>query len=229
MANVREKVEMLAEALPLGRPVVGEHLHPALDHLAGDVRDRSVGPAAVPDHLGRDALPDRALRGRVREQGEVAVAVRVDEPRADEAAVGVDHPARPGAVPRGSVETIGQTSIATSPRRAGEPVPSTIRPLRTRRSSTRPPGASASRRARRSRCCHRCAGRGRRKPVAEEVEAEDDDHDRRTGENAIQASVSVYWRAVASMFPMPLREAGCRGRGSSASPRRGSPGRSTRW
>src|SRR6185503_5195591 len=43
------------------------------------LRDRRVRPAAVADDLGGHALPDRALRLRVREQRPVAVAVRVDE------------------------------------------------------------------------------------------------------------------------------------------------------
>ena len=88
-----------------------------------------VAPAAVADDLGRHALPDRALGGRVREQREVAVAVRVDEAGADDLAGRVDH-ARPPSPPRRArpTSTMRPSSIATSPRNGGLPVPSATQP-----------------------------------------------------------------------------------------------------
>ena len=68
-----------------------ERVQPAADHGSEAVGDGRVAPAAVADDLGRDALADRALGGRVREDREVAVAVRVDEPGADDLAGRVDH------------------------------------------------------------------------------------------------------------------------------------------
>ena len=94
MADLREEVEVLAERAPGNqRPVVAEGVQALGLEDPRVVRDRGVAPAAVPDDLGRDPLADRALRGRVREQREVAVAVRVDEAGADDLPRGVDHPA----------------------------------------------------------------------------------------------------------------------------------------
>ena len=98
--DVREEVEVLAERRPGDhRPVEAERVQPPAHVLARVVRDRRVAPAAVADDLGRHALADRALGRRVREQREVAVAVRVDEAGADDLAGGVDH-ARPPSPPR---------------------------------------------------------------------------------------------------------------------------------
>jgi hypothetical protein len=92
--ELREEVEVLAERVPGDeRPVVAEGVQALGLVDARVLRDRRVAPAAIADDLGRDALADRALRGRVRKQGEVAVAVRVDEARADDFPRGVDHPA----------------------------------------------------------------------------------------------------------------------------------------
>ncbi len=91
VADVREELEVLAEGRPRDRRLVEpERVQPAADDGLGGRRHGRVAPAAVADDLGRDALADRALGGRVREDREVAVAVRVDEPRADDLAGRVD-------------------------------------------------------------------------------------------------------------------------------------------
>ena len=95
VADVREELEVLAEGRPRDRRLVEpERVQPAADDGLGRGRDGRVAPAAVADDLGRDALADRALGGRVREDREVAVAVRVDEPGADDLAGRVDHAVR---------------------------------------------------------------------------------------------------------------------------------------
>ena len=66
-------------------------VQPAADDSLGGRRHGRVAPAAIADDLGRDALANRALGGRVREDREVAVAVRIDEPGADDLAGRVDH------------------------------------------------------------------------------------------------------------------------------------------
>ncbi len=80
------------------RLVVAEGVQAAAHERLGRRRDGRVAPAAVADDLGRHALPDRALGRRVGEDGEVAVAVRVDEARADDLAGRVDHPRCGGAL-----------------------------------------------------------------------------------------------------------------------------------
>ena len=93
MPDVREELEVLAERRPRDhRPVVAERVKPAAHVLPRRVGHRRVAPAAVAHDLGRHALADRALGGGVREQREVAVAVRVDEPGADDLPRRVDDP-----------------------------------------------------------------------------------------------------------------------------------------
>ena len=95
VADVREELEVLAEGRPRDRRLVEpERVQPAADRRLGCGRDGRVAPAAVADDLGRDALADRALGGRVREDREVAVAVRVDEAGADDLAGRVDDAVR---------------------------------------------------------------------------------------------------------------------------------------
>jgi hypothetical protein len=92
-----EAVEVLADATPT--PVEpGWIVVPArelaaelLQHLVGDGR---VAQAVLAEHLERHALVHLRLVRRVREELEVGVRVHVDEPRADEQAVGFDRPRR---------------------------------------------------------------------------------------------------------------------------------------
>ena len=179
--DVREEVEVLAERRPRDhRAVVAERVEPAAHVLARVVGDRRVAPAAVADDLGRHALADGALGGRVREQREVAVAVRVDEAGADDLPGRVDdaglrwHPS-----PRRPTSTILPPSIATSPRNGGLPAPSATQPLRIRTSGiaalTSSVGAADVRAEARIEDVAQA--------VAEEVEAEHDDHDREPGED----------------------------------------------
>ncbi len=100
VADLRDELQVLAEARPGNRRlVVAEGVEASTHVRLGGGRDRRVAPAAVADDLGRDALADRALGGRVREDREIAVAVRVDEARADGLARGVDDSRRRRARP----------------------------------------------------------------------------------------------------------------------------------
>ena len=212
--DVREEVEVLAEGRPGDqRPVVAERVEPlAHGTRASESVTGRVAPAAVADDLGRHALADRALGGRVREQREVAVAVRVDEAGADDLPRRVDD-ARGG---RRAVEpadlAIRPSSIATSPRNGGLPVPSATQPPLIRTSSTRAPHFVSLDPAdvRPETRVEDVA-----QAVPEEVEAEHDDHDREPGEDR-QPRLRPRGRSGRSRASLPTTPpaAACRARGS---------------
>ncbi len=82
------------------------------------VQQREAAEAAVPDDLGGDALVDGARRPRIDEEGEVGVAVDVDEAGRDDLAGGVDLPVaprrrpRPGAMRPSTIPTSAGTGSA---------------------------------------------------------------------------------------------------------------------
>ena len=175
VADVREELEVLAEGRPRDRRLVEpERVQPAADRRLGCGRDGRVAPAAVADDLGRDALADRALGGRVREDREVAVAVRVDEPGADDLAGRVDDAVRG----RGRAEPADVGDLAALDRDVAE--------VRRAAGAVGDPAVHGSgRRARRYFLARNVADvraepgiEDVAQPVAEEVEAQHDDHDR---------------------------------------------------
>ena len=92
-----EPVEVLADRAPApvepGRILVpaGELPAQLLEHLVGD---RGVAEAVLAEHVERHALVHLRLVGRIDEQLQVGVRVHVDEARADEEPVRVDHALR---------------------------------------------------------------------------------------------------------------------------------------
>ena len=81
---LRDAVEVLPERPPAGHETVGAERQ--LDQLAADLGDRGERVAAVAGQLGRVALVQVAGQRAVEEQRAVGVAVRIDEPRRDDAA-----------------------------------------------------------------------------------------------------------------------------------------------
>ena len=203
MADLGEEVEVLAERAPGDqRPVVAEGVQALGLEDPRVVRDRGVAPAAVPDHLGRDPLPDRALRGRVREQREVAVAVRVDEAGADDLPRGVDHPGGIlGAVEPADLDdaAVLDRDVSEEGRAAGavgDPAAldqDVEQGVTSRRPSLLVDAADVRTEPRVEDVAQ---------PVPEEVEAEDDDHDREPGEDR-QPRVDLHVGARAREHPSP--------------------------
>src|SRR5439155_3954768 len=75
------------EIFGIGRPVpifrLSIVLEPADREVPISLADRRGRIAAVPDYMGRDPLADRALRGGLDEDSDIAVRVNVDETRSD--------------------------------------------------------------------------------------------------------------------------------------------------
>ena len=120
----RDEVEIFAEGPPGNRCGVAEVRQLAGDHVSGSVGNRRAGIAAIPHHLGGNALTDSAVRPFVGVNGPVAMAVRVHKARADDLACGVNHTAglRPGQRPdvydliafNGDIGRIGRIARAVS-------------------------------------------------------------------------------------------------------------------
>src|SRR5215472_8810182 len=115
--------KVLAERAPLEvhsrRQVQREALH-RIPELVGYGRRRE---AAVPDHLGRDALPDLGLRAPIAPEPPIGVRVHVDEPRGDREAVGDDGPPRRllGEIADGS-DRVPDDADVSAPSRAAGPI-----------------------------------------------------------------------------------------------------------
>src|SRR3990172_3966016 len=86
------------EVLPVRGPVPVSRVRIVLEasdrEIVVPLADWRGRVAAVPDHVGRYPLTDRAFRGRLDEDPDVAVRVDVDEAGGDEAAGRVDRPLR---------------------------------------------------------------------------------------------------------------------------------------
>ena len=84
-----EALQIAGHGAPADRQIVPE----AVDRLPGEGRiaDRRAAVAAIADHFEGHPLADRAHRARVDQQGEVRMAVDVDEPRRDEEPGRIEH------------------------------------------------------------------------------------------------------------------------------------------